>query len=268
MDNQDNNNVTLHKEVWNTGTYEAWVKRFGTPEVAAQKLIADPAKRLGSLYKHMNSSLDGKRIMNLMGSNGNKAVALALLGAEVAVADFSQDNERYALALAEAAGVPLHYIVSDVLDLPADELRPVYDYVMMENGILHYFEDLHPLFEVVSRLLKPGGRLILQDFHPVSTKLITSKGTTANIRKHKVSGDYFSTELEEKEVAYYKYLESGGLESSTYKVYLRKWNLGEIVTSIAKTGLFMKQLEELPNQSSEQFDKGIPKTFTIVAERL
>lgn len=34
----------------------------------------------------------------------------------------------------------------------------------------------------VAPLLRPGGRLVLREFHPVSTKLITSRG-----KKHKVS---------------------------------------------------------------------------------
>ncbi len=255
-----------NKSAWNGSTYQSWLNRFGTPQEAAAKIVADPAKRVSGALRHMGENLNGQRIINLMGSNGNKAVALALLGAELTVADFSPENEQYALELAAAAGVPLQYIVSDVLELP-HTLNNSYDIVFMEFGILHYFTDLHPLLEVVARLLQPGGRLVLQDFHPISTKLISSRGTTAKIRKHKVDGDYFDTTLVEKEVSYSKYAESGQMEEAKQKVYLRNWTLGEIITSIANTGLIIKTLEELPNQSSDVFDKGIPKTFTIVAEK-
>lgn len=197
-----------------------------------------------------------------------KAVALALLGAEVTIADFSADNERYARELAAEADVRIQYIVADVLKLPACELTQSYDIVLMEQGILHYFQDLRPLFDVVSRLLAEGGRLILQDFHPVSTKLISSRGTTANIRKHKVTGDYFDTSLIEKEVAYSKYLDRNALPDAARKVRLRNWTLGEIVTSIAGAGLYVKSLEELPNQSCAAFDKGIPKSYIIMAVKL
>ncbi|WP_199909965.1 class I SAM-dependent methyltransferase [Paenibacillus sp. CAA11] len=256
-----------NREAWNTGTYEAWIQRFGQPEEAAAKIKETPAKRIGSVLEHMGE-LQGKRVINLMGSNGNKAVALALLGARVTVADFSHENEQYAIKLAAAAGVPLEYIVSDVLHLPESIYHDPFDIVFMEFGILHYFMDLSPLFHVVSRLLAPGGRLILQDFHPISTKLITSRGTTANIRKHKVTGDYFDTTLEEKDISFYKFLPDEHKEPEIQKVLLRHWTLGEIVTAIAGSGLFIKQLEELPNQSSEVFDKGIPKTFTLTAEKL
>lgn len=57
-----------------------------------------------------------------------------------------------------------------------------YDIVLLELGVLHYFLDLQPLLSVVHQLLRPGGLLLLREFHPVSIKLITSKG-----KKHKVT---------------------------------------------------------------------------------
>ena len=256
-----------NQKAWNTGTYEAWLHRFGNPTEAAAKLKASPEKRIGNVLDQMGE-LRGKRIMNLMGSGGNKAVALALLGAEVTVADFSAENAKYAEELALAAGVPLTYIVSDVLKLPEEVMTGTYDIVFMEFGILHYFVDLAPLFHIVNRLLTQGGRLVLQDFHPISTKLISSRGTTANIRKHRVDGDYFDTSVTETEISFYKFLPDHEKMPDVQKVQLRHWNLGEIVTAVAEQGLCLKLLEELPNLSSDVFDKGIPKTFTIVAEKL
>jgi 2-polyprenyl-3-methyl-5-hydroxy-6-metoxy-1,4-benzoquinol methylase len=255
-----------NKQAWNSDAYQAWVKRFGTPEQAAERLKQNPSKVIRHLANHFGDRVQGRRMMNLMGSNGMKAVALALLGAEVTVVDFSYENQLYAEALAKAASVDLRYVLSDVLQLPEREFRFSYDTVFMENGILHYFKDLKPLFDCAARLLSPGGRLVVQDFHPVSTKLITSTGSTAKIRKHKVTGDYFSTSLEASDVAYQKYLDVNQ-RNGQHAVYLRKWTLGEIVTAVAGSGLNIKSLEELPNLSSEVYDKGIPKTFIITAEK-
>jgi len=261
------NSEDKNKKAWNNGAYEAWINRFGTPSQGAIKIKEDPIKRIGKLYEYMPEDITNKKIINLLGSNGNKAVALALLGADVTIVDFSIENERYAKELAFEAGVEIRYIVSDVLKLPEEELNNDYDIVLMENGILHYFHDLHPLFQVVSKLLKRGGKLVLQDFHPITTKLISSRGTTANIRKHKVTGDYFDTSLQEKEISFSKFVSSDDKDDINQKVYLRNWTLGEIVTSVADEGLHIKKLEELPNLSSEVFDKGIPKTFVLVVER-
>ena len=102
--------------------------------------------------------------------------------------------------------------------MPKEVMSGDYDIVFAEMGILHYFSDLSPFMNVIHSLLKDGGKAVLRDFHPVSTKLITSRGSTAKVRKHKVTGDYFDTSLEEKEVAYSKYLEKGEVE----KVFLGK----------------------------------------------
>nr|WP_279381047.1 class I SAM-dependent methyltransferase [Alkaliphilus hydrothermalis] len=203
--------------------------------------------------------------MNLMGSNGTKAVALALLGADVTVVDFSEGNRQFAMELAEAAGVKINYILANVLEIPQEELRGDYDIVFAEMGILHYFSDLKPFFNVFYRSLKEEGIMVLRDFHPVSTKLITSRGTTAKIRKHKVTGDYFDTSLEEQDISYSKFMSEG---EEPIKVFLRKWNLGEVITAVAEEGLMIQSLEEEPNLSCEVFDKGIPKTFSLVARKI
>lgn len=205
MEEQDQN-LELHpgkgtaptsEELWNEDTYTAWVARFGTPSEAATKLIKEPSAKLYPLSSYFGD-VQGKKMMNLMGSNGMKAVALSLLGADVTVADFSEANARYAADLAQEAGVQLNYIVSDVLKLPDHVLDGSYDIVFAELGIVHYFTELAPFMETVRHLLSPGGIFVLRDFHPVTTKLISSKGSTAKVRKHKVSGDYFNTTLEEK----------------------------------------------------------------------
>ncbi|MEK4566037.1 class I SAM-dependent methyltransferase [Alkalihalobacillus sp. FSL R5-0424] len=247
-----------NKQAWNDESYQAWVKRFGVPTEAAQKIKADPEKPLLTLLPHFGE-VAGKRIMNVMGSNGTKAVPLALLGADVTVADFSPGNKRYATELAEASGVTISYVLGDVLDLQLEDQHP-YELVFAEMGILHYFKDLKPFFNMIHSLLDENGQCVIRDFHPVSTKLITSKGTTAKIRKHKVTGDYFDETLYEQNVSFSKFD-----TETTSTVLLRKWTLGEIVTAAAQSGFMISELIEEPNLSSDVFDKGIPKTFVLKA---
>ncbi|MDF2821542.1 MAG: hypothetical protein K0R15_1983 [Clostridiales bacterium] len=199
-----------NEKAWNNLTYEAWVNKFGSPEEAAVKLRNNPEKFL-SIINEKIPQIKGSKIANLMGSNGTKSVALALLGADATVIDFSEGNKRYALELAESAGVNIRYLMENVIALPESELTR----------------------------------------------------TTAKIRKHKVDGDYFDTSLVESQISFAKYMPEG----ETQKVYLRKWNLGEIVTAVAQSGLIITSLTEEPNFSCPQYDKGIPKTFTLTAKK-
>jgi len=255
----------INEIAWNQLAYEAWANRFGTPFEAAAKIKTDPVKKLGSIYKYLGD-VKNKKIINLLGSHGSKAVALSLLGAEVSVVDFSWDNQRYACELAKEANSHINYIVSDVINIPTTENINDFDIAFCELGILHYFTDLSVFFKIVANMLKKNGVFVIQDFHPISTKLITSKG-----KKHKVTGDYFSTSLEETEVAYLKFIP--GIESlseeekdSFQKALLRKWTLGEIITSLAQAGFLIKELNESEGPKPE--DKGIPKLFTVCSSKI
>jgi ubiquinone/menaquinone biosynthesis C-methylase UbiE len=182
------------------------------------------------------------------------------LGAEVKVVDFSQENAMFANELASGANVSIEYIVSDVLSLSSEHESGNQDLVLMELGVLHYLIDLQPLFEKIKMMLKPGGRFVLHEFHPISTKLITSNG-----KKHKVTGNYFAPAIENNEVAFSKHMpdeEKGSLS----RVVQRKWTIGELITSIGQSGLVIKVLEEEPNHKIH--DIGLPKTYTLVAERV
>jgi hypothetical protein len=53
-----------------------------------------------------------KKIANLLGSSGKKAVALSLLGAQVTIVDITEENQRYALECARAAE-----LICDILKL-------------------------------------------------------------------------------------------------------------------------------------------------------
>lgn len=247
-----------NESAWNQNNYLALLNRYGNPADIVEKIIENPKWRLHPFYKYMRDVRD-KNVLHLMGSNGVKGVAIALLGGNVTVVDFSKENQRYATELAEAANVSLNYVVEDVLKLSDKLPGDSTDIVLMELGVLHYFIDLIPLATVINNLLKVGGTFILHEFHPVSTKLITSTG-----KKHKVTGNYFDPSIKEGDVAFTKHMPTEE-QSSLTKVYQRQWTLGEIITSFAKKNLYVEVLEEEPNHKLH--DIGLPKTFTLVARK-
>lgn len=247
-----------NNSLWQSDTFAAYVNKYGSPEEAAKKVLKNPERILFPMKEDIGN-LKFKKVANLMGSVGQKAVALSLLGADVTVFDLSNSHKIYAQALAAACGTSIHYEVGNVLDINQAIYGDYFEIAIAEMGIVHYFTDLDVFFRSVYEILRRDGFFILRDFHPVSTKLISSRGSTAKVRKHKVTGDYFSKELVEQEAAFSKYSENTVEE----KVMLRKWTLGEIVTSLANKGFIIEKLREEPNYSSESFDAGIPKTFTV-----
>jgi 2-polyprenyl-3-methyl-5-hydroxy-6-metoxy-1,4-benzoquinol methylase len=236
----------LNREAWNAERYDAWVSAMGSPEVEARTLVADPAYKLRRLLPHLGE-VAGQRICSIQGSNGRVAVALALLGAEVTVLDFAEDNRRYALELAAAAGVTIDYRLGDVIEAGSLGLDGTFDALVMELGILHYHHDLARFFAVMAALAQPGGRMVLNEFHPVERKLFTAPS---------VLHDYFSGDVVTSPVP-----DPTGQGRDLGQCALRFWTLGDVVTTAIGAGFVVERLEELPSWS----DPTIPGMFTLVA---
>ncbi|CAH1195894.1 hypothetical protein PAECIP111892_02123 [Paenibacillus auburnensis] len=244
-----------NKAAWESKAYQAWVEHHGSPDELARKLLIDPRHPLRYWLKYLGDPT-GKKVINLLGSHGMKAIALAVLGAEVTVVDISEENCKYACEVAAAAGIPLNYICSDVLHIPDEEALGQFDIVLMEFGILHYFTDLNDIFALVSRRLGANGRLMLTDFHPFAR----TWRTTVNLQHP--TGNYFDDTIQEGEIAFAKLLpekERSGLG----RVLTRGWTVGDIITAVASNGLYIRTFEEIPNAQDPSF----PEFYTLIADK-
>ena len=246
-----------NRNAWAHRAYEASVRLGGSPAEAAAKLKENPAHTLRH-YRDQLGDLRGKKIANLLGSSGKKAVALALLNAEVTIVDMVEENRRYALECAQAAGVELDYLVFDLLEWDTEAVHGHFDLVLMELGILHYFLDLNPVANVVFDILRDGGRLILHEVHPFIRKLAPKQDGGTVI----IEGNYFSEDISTgpppRHLAFSKD-EAGAVPEARY----RYWRMGEIITAVAESGLVVERLVENPRDGHSK----LPETFTLVAKK-
>ena len=248
---------------WSQYTYEAWEERHGSPEQYAEKLKENPVKSV-RYYLNELGTVSGKRILNLLGSKGNKAVCFALLGADVTVVDISSENRRYALELAEAAGVSISYLVSDALDIDENELS-TFDIIVLELGVLHYFLDLHPLFEKVMKLMDETSVFIVRDYHPYISKVLNfENGTLA------VEGDYFNDHCVEVDVAYAHLITEK--QEDLKKNIIRRWTIAETINALIKSGLSIRKMNEdkgiqwaFPKDAPIGIENRLPGTYAIIS---
>lgn len=247
----------VNKKAWTFRAYEWWEKKSGSPRETAENMIRDPEKYLRKHLQYLGE-IKGKKIAVLLGSSGRKAIPLAILGGMVSVVDISSENQRYALEVARKAGVDLEYIVSDLFEIDMERLQNTYDLVYLEGGILHYFADLAKFGRIVSGLLKDSGRLVLNDFHPVRKFLRFHEDL-----RIEVEGDYFDTRFIKGPVAYKSMFPLNEQEEFP-DCLLRFWNMGEIVSAIASSGLVIDQLVEEPRSDMHVF---LPGSFTLVAHK-
>lgn len=240
----------INKKAWEYRAYEFWNKRDGRPEEKAKKLMEDP---LGNLKKHQQyfEHVQGMKIANLCGSNGRKAVPLALLGAEVTVFDISEENKAYALELAAEAQTSIQYIVTDIYDIDMQQHGEAFDILYLEGGILHYFHDIEQFMTILYQLLKNGGQLILSDFHPLR-KCLIGDGEV----------NYFDTSIRSGDVAYKGYFDEQE-QLDFPDTSLRLYTLSEIINALLGAGFIMKRFDEHRGWKKEP----IPWEFTILAEK-
>ena len=241
-----------NKKAWEYNAYDFWVTHNGTPEESARKAKAGPSPRF-QRYARYFSFMEGAKVANICGSCGKQAIALALEGADVTVFDISEDNRRYAMETAACAGVPLRYEVGDVLDVDLRAYGEAFDVVFMEGGVLHYFHDLSQFMAVMRGLLKPGGRMILSDFHP-----FLKISDALDFQQPAMS--YFDTSVFEGEMAHARFYDEP-TRARMPKCLYRKYTLSEIVNAVIDGGFTLLRLDEHPSWVNPD----LPGEFTILA---
>jgi 2-polyprenyl-3-methyl-5-hydroxy-6-metoxy-1,4-benzoquinol methylase len=243
-----------NKKAWEFDAYAFWVRQSGTPEERAREDCQNP-KQMLRRYADYFDHFEGVKVANICGSCGKKAIPLALLGADVTVFDISEDNRRYALETAQAAGVRIGYEVGDVLETDLAKYGESFDVVFMEGGILHYFHDLDEFMQVMCSLLKPGGKMICSDFHPF-TKIMDA------LKLETPAMSYFSTEIYEGEMAHARFYDEETRKRMP-KCSYRKYTVSEIINAILHNGFSLERFDEHPAWENEK----LPGEFTAIARR-
>ena len=134
--------------------------------------------------------------------------------------------------------------------------RSRFDLVYTGGGVLIWLHDLDAWASGISTALKPGGRLLLYDAHPVS-KSVDPLGHWRD--------DYFDDSL---------YVSSGWThfdlpgEQATEEKQERNWRLGQVVDAVAGAGLTVTRLVEFQTLYKWlQRDRRVPWEFALLAEK-
>lgn len=255
-----NKQSELNRKAWSYRANEFWNNELGQPLVVANDMLSRPEYYLRRHIEYLEG-INGSKIVNPLGSCGKKGIPLAILGADVTIIDISEENKKYAMEVAKYADVDVKYIVSDFLEVDISGMREDFDIAYLEGGILHYFSNLDQLAERIYSLLKVGGKIILNDFHPFRKMMKERDIFKGEIE---LAGDYFDNELQEGNVAYQRFF-SENEQDKFPKCLLRYWTMGEIITSFASVGFIIEELDEGP-----RFDehKHLPGEFTLIASKL
>jgi SAM-dependent methyltransferase len=197
--------------------------------------------------------------------------ALSLLGLgveEVVGIDISEEMIALANRKSSALGANATWIRSDVLETP-HELDGTADLVYTGRGAICWMLDLDAWAAVVARLLKPGGRLLLFEGHPLD--FLWEEEAEGYVLREDAS--YFTNApLPERGFPYEAALR--GAPERPVALTSRVWTIGETVTAAVGAGLRIDRLEERPEPFWDQFKRipppelaRLPHTFGLVASK-
>jgi SAM-dependent methyltransferase len=212
-------------------------------------LAASPTRlsQVVSRERDMLPDLHGRDVVHLQCHIGTDTISLARLGAKsVTGYDFSPAALGVARDLARAAHIDAAFIEGELYDA-ADVLGDQsYDVVYTGTGALCWLPDIRGWAIVVARLLRPGGIVHLNEFHPVLFSL--DERVDDDLR---ITYPYFETEesivFDDGPATY----TDGDATSITHTV-THEWNhgLGEVVQAVLDAGLSVVALREFPHCAS------------------
>jgi len=216
-------------------------------------------------------NIQGKKILHLQCHFGQDSLSLARLGAQVTGVDLSDKAIAKARELATQMNLEATFICCDIYDLPK-YLDSQFDIVFTSYGTIAWLPDLDKWGKLISKFLKPSGKFVFAEFHPVVWMF----------------DDYF-------ERIAYNYFNAGAIAETENGTYADKnaairqeyvcWNhsLSEVVGSLLRNELEILSLHEYDYSPHNCFnntiesepqkyrikhlDNKIPMVFAIVARK-
>lgn len=260
------NYLEINRQSWNNRT-DAHLKSdfYDLPGFLAGK------SSLNAIELDLLGDVKGKSVLHLQCHFGQDTISLARMGAHAVGVDFSDRAVGQAKRLAEETAADATFICCDVYDLP-DHSDTSFDLVFSSYGTIGWLPDLDRWANIVSRSLKPGGRFVFVEFHPVVWMF--------DDHFEKIGYNYFNTgPITETQ--------NGTYADRTADLILEDvtWNhgLGEVINSLISNGLAINSLKEYDYSpyncfhKTEEFapgkyriahlDNKIPMVYAIVATK-
>ena len=260
------NYLEVNKATWNEKTTVHVLSDFYDMEG-----FINGKSSLKDIELQLLGNISGLKVLHLQCHFGQDSISLAKLGAEVTGVDLSDKAIGKAIEIAEKMNVPVQFICSDVYDLP-NQLHEKFDIVFTTYGTIGWLPDLDKWAKVVSHFLKPNGKFVFAEFHPVVWIF--------DEHFKNIQYSYFNVEtvIENTEGTYAD-------KEASIKNQTVSWNhpLTEVFSSLLQNGLEIKSFNEYDYSpyacfnGLEEFEPGryriqhlenkIPMVYSLVATK-
>ena len=251
---------------------QAWEEAFdhrheGWCDDIPVRLKTDDLPYMNPMLKDALKSLElkGKTIAQFCCNNGRELLSAMQLKAKAGYGfDIAENMVAFAQNMAQKTGLPCTFTATDILEI-GTEYDAAFDLVMFTIGAITWFEDLKALFRVASRCLKPGGMLLINDYHPFVGMLpIPGEEQYDENDLHRIAYSYFRKEpwLEKDSGGYM----AAHQNSHTFTSFSH--TMADIVNAAIASGLAIADLKEYDQDvgiADAYNGMGFPLSFTLKA---
>ncbi|MGX9986197.1 class I SAM-dependent methyltransferase [Soonwooa purpurea] len=245
----DNNYIEINKASWNN-RLDTHLKS----EFYNLKGFLKGESSLNPIELELLGHLQGKSILHLQCHFGQDTISLSRLGAKVTGVDLSDKAIESAREIAKQTKVDTSFICCDLYDLE-NYLDQEFDIVFTSYGTIMWLPDLDKWGNLISNFLKPNGKFVMVEFHPL-VWMFDDDFT-------KVAYNYFNVApIVETENGTYADKNASISQSSV------TWNhsMSEVVSSLLKNGLTLSDFQEYDYSPYNIFNNSIevaPKQYRV-----
>jgi len=235
-----------------------------------KKLISEELPFLNAdvISKLKNIDLKGKTIAQFCCNNGRELLSATQLGCEYAYGfDIAENIIAQAKDTAAKAGIAnCDFIAVNILEID-ESFYGMFDFIFFTIGALTWFKNLSLLFEKVSKCLRPGGIMLINDYHPLMNMLaVPGEDAFDETVPDKMAYPYFKNDpwTEQDGMSYM----SPKYKSKTFTSFSH--TLSGIINSSVNAGMDIKSFDEYDYDVglSDIFDyKGYPLSYILIAQK-
>jgi len=184
-----------------------------------------------------------KDVAQLSCNNGRETISVKKMGAAKCVGfDISDAFIAQAQELTKASGEELDFIRSDVYEIP-ESYNNSFDVVYVTIGAFGWIADIQAYFQVIARLLRPKGKVLIYEMHPMLDMFDPETGM-------EVRHSYFRTE------PYYEDAAPDYMDPDTVVDAPSYWfhhKTSDIISAALGAGLQLEHFKEYGHDISEVF---------------
>ncbi len=151
----------LNKKLWNDKVDYHFKSQFYGVE---QFLKGEST--LNEIELNLLGEIKQKSLLHLQCHFGLDSLSLARLGAQITGVDFSEKAIEKANELKYLTNLNAEFVLSNIYELP-EKLNHTFDLVFSSYGTIGWLPDINRWAKIVAHFLKPGGKFIFVEFHPV-----------------------------------------------------------------------------------------------------